>query len=132
MALDIHIKTIPHWKQIYNTVGNYFGKKKKHVLVSDLKNETYELAVALHELIEQHLTELDGIPLKAIDDFDIQFEKEYKEGLHKAEDEPGDDPRAPYYAAHQFATAIERLFVQQSGFTWRDYEDFVTKVWRQK
>lgn len=132
MALNLQIRTIPHRNQRYNTVGDYGGTRKQWIHVSDMRNSTYELAIALHELIEQHLIKLAKIPVKRIDAFDRLFEKEYKKGLHKPEDEPGDDPRAPYYWQHQFATALERLFVNQSGYRWHEYEDFVTQVWRGK
>jgi hypothetical protein len=113
-------------------VGNYGGNKKKWIQVSDVKNSSYELAIAIHELIEQHLIELDKIPLKAIDKFDIEFEKEFQKGLHSPDDEPGDDPRAPYFWHHQYAGIIERLFIQGCGLRWKDYEDAITKLWRPK
>jgi hypothetical protein len=45
-----------------------------------------------------------GVSFKAIDRFDMNF---------KGDGEPGDDPRAPYYRQHQFATQIERLLAKE-------------------
>jgi hypothetical protein len=130
MALKIIINTIPHKKQRYNTVGDFGGTTRRWVTVSEMNNPSYELAVAIHELIEQHLTGLDGISVKEIDKFDKLFEEEFKAGLHANSEEPGDDPRAPYFWHHQMAGIIERLFIQSCGLTWKDYEETVTRVWR--
>jgi len=35
--------------------------------------------------------------------------------------EPGDDPRAPYYREHQFASGMERLMAAELGVDWQQY-----------
>ncbi len=39
------------------------------------------------------------------------------------EDEPGDDPTAPYVKQHCLATGIERILAQQWGVVWSEYAD---------
>jgi hypothetical protein len=126
------VQTIPHEFQEYPTVGNYQSANDgtRLIFVSDMKNPSYELAVAIHELVEQHLTALDGISVKDIDRFDKLFDEEYASGLHTDLEEPGDDTRSPYFWHHQFAGIIERLFIQGCGIRWKDYEDTVTRIWR--
>src|SRR5580704_2235619 len=94
--LNIDIKTIPHNKQKYETVGDYWARHgRQSVRVSDMKNAKYELLVAIHELIEQALVADRGITEEAINEFDIRFEEERKLGLHTIDEEPGFDPYAP-------------------------------------
>jgi hypothetical protein len=39
--------------------------------------------------------------------------------------EPGDDPRAPYYREHQFASGMERLMAAELGIDWQQYMGLV-------
>jgi hypothetical protein len=111
---DILIRTIPHKRQRYDTVGDYFNNGKQILIhVSDCKNEDYEFAVAVHELIEWYLTKKHGIKIKEIDNFDISF---------KGKGEPGDDKEAPYYEEHQFATSIEFQIIEELDLSWSKYE----------
>lgn len=118
----ITIKTIPHNKQRYPTVGDYWDTKDGlEMRVSDMKNPTHELAVILHELIEQHLCRLAGVPFKDIDDFDKAYEKARDSGTAPCgcpiQDEPGNDRCAPYFSQHQFATELERAFLSEASWT---------------
>jgi hypothetical protein len=35
---------------------------------------------------------------------------------------PGDDPAAPYYAAHQAATKVEKVLCKVLGLDWKMYD----------
>ena len=128
--MDIHIQTIPHKQQRYETVGDYFANSdgSTEVRISDMGNEDYAFLVALHELIEFWLTQKRGIKEEDITAFDIMFEEERKEGKHSAEDEPGDDPRAPYRDEHRIATIIEMLIARELEVDWFKYDEAVTNV----
>lgn len=119
--------------QSYETIGDYnLTSDGVEILISDMGNPAAETAVALHELIELTLCRLAGISFGAIDAFDIQFERDARDGLHPLDAEPGDDPQSPYYAQHQFATALERLFVQEAGLDWNVYEALISDFWRKE
>lgn len=121
--LDIEIKTIPHGKQRYDTVGDwYYHNGKLLVFISAMGDWRKEISIAVHELIECFSCKSAGIDAKDVDKFDMAYEANRKEGEYK---EPGDSPHAPYHEQHVFATNIERLFVQQLDLEWGEYEDAI-------
>lgn len=116
----IVIKTIPHKKQRYETCGDWQNINGiMQVKVSDCGNESSELAVALHEIIEQHLCKLSGVSEKKVDAFDLKWDQENEDNVN---DEPGNDPRAPYYAEHKTAMQIERIFIKACGEKWSEHD----------
>ena len=124
--LNIDIKTIPHNRQRYPTCGDYWRDKHKvHFRISDMKDKDYEFLIAIHELIEHHLCEQRGIDLYSIDEFDKKYEKDRKKGDVS---EPGNDPKAPYYLEHQFATKIEKLIAKELGVIWDEYDKAVNEL----
>ena len=122
--MNITLKSIPHDQQRYETVGDWIIDDNGDItiLVSDMGNEDYNFLVALHELVEVKLCIARGIRQEDVDAFDIAFEERRKEGN---EDEPGDDPEAPYRREHFFATNVERLMADQLGVDWKAYGDAV-------
>lgn len=88
-------------------------------------NEDYAFLVAIHELIEEHLTRRRGLTEPEIMSFDVMWEKEREEGKHGQDEEPGHDPRAPYHSEHVLAECIERLLAQVMRLNWQDYEKSV-------
>jgi hypothetical protein len=130
--VSIIIQTIKHDEQRYNTVGDYQTKDGVTILkISDLGDWRMEFLVALHELIELTLCRKAGITDAMIDEFDFEFERN-----RKASDvsEPGDDPRAPYYKQHQFATKVEKMMSRMLGVSWSEYGNrcaLTTKQYRQ-
>ena len=125
--MKIVIETIPHDKQRYPTCGDWVVEEDgtRHIFVSDMGNDDYAFLVGLHEMIEQRLCEKRGIPQDAVDAFDKKYEADREAGLHDENDEPGDDPNAPYRREHFFATNIECLMCDQLGITFKDYENAV-------
>jgi hypothetical protein len=116
----IIIETIADGKQRYDTVGDYYHNETGDQLlfISDMGNKKYEFLIALHELIESQLCQERGITEDMIDAFDFEFEKDRKEGDLR---EPGDQPEAPYFKEHQFASKIERLVANELGVDWEQY-----------
>lgn len=124
--LKIKIKTQPYKKMRYKTCGDYWDAKDgtTHIRVADMGNDRYEFLVAVHELIEQFLTKQRGVAEEDITDFDVNFEKERAMGIHRVDDEPGDDHEAPYRKEHFTATNIERLIAHELGIDWATYSNF--------
>ena len=111
----IHIATIPHGEQRYETVGDYWidAAGTLQIKVSALGDWRAERLVAIHELIEQTLTQAAGITNEAIDAFDMG---------HPDLSDPGADPRAPYHRQHTIATGIEMLLCAELGLSWAEYD----------
>lgn len=110
----IHIKVIPHDEQRYDTVGDYWRDPDGtlQIRISAMGNPSAELLVAVHELIEQMLTEAAGISNEAIDTWDMS---------NPQLDDPGADVRAPYHAQHVLAEGVERIVCVAMGMSWADY-----------
>jgi hypothetical protein len=125
--MKIIIETIPHSQHRYPTVGDYWDDEDgtQHIVVSDMGNEDYEMAVVIHELIEKYLTKKRGIAEPDIKAFDEEFERNRARG---DESEPGDDPKAPYRKEHFFASGIEMLFIGEVDAIWAEYESVVNDL----
>ena len=119
--MKIIIETIPHEQHRYTTVGDWYydDDKTLHIKVSNLSDWRREMLVAVHELVEVLTCKQDGVTQEMVDDFDNHFEASRAEGN---EDEPGDEPTAPYVKQHCLATGIERILAQQWGVNWKEYE----------
>lgn len=124
---NINVEIIPHDKQRYPTVGDYWvdADNVLQVRISDLGNPQYHMLVLIHELVEWTLCESIGITEAAITAFDISYEHARPEGNVS---EPGDSPDAPYHFQHKFATHIERTFAKQLGVDWEKYEETVNAL----
>jgi len=121
--LNTEIRTIPHLRHRYPTVGDYFNEYEKLIIhVSDMKNEKYEFLVAIHEQIEEFLTRLRGIKEEAITEFDKRYEDNRAENDYS---EPGDSSLAPYIREHQFATFVEKMIAIELGVDWKEYEEAI-------
>jgi hypothetical protein len=120
-VMQITIRTIPHKEQRYDTCGDWLFDTggNLEIRVSEVGDWRMEALVAFHELAEMLICKRNGVTQAAVDAFDIRYESN-----RPADDdsEPGDDPAAPYYTAHQFATCVERLLCRELGLNWQDYE----------
>lgn len=125
--MNINIKTIPHNEQRYETVGDWWFDENGdlQIRVSDVGNPKYEFLVAYHELAEVMLCKDRGITTEEVDTFDKNFEANRPEGN---EDEPGDDPNAPYRKEHFFATSLERLVAAELNVDWNKYDETINKL----
>lgn len=115
--MKIIIETIPHLNQRYDTVGDWFFDTDGtlHIKVSKLSDPSHEYLIVVHELIEVLLCQHDGVSQEAVDAFDKAFSADRDE-------EPGDDPGAPYRKQHCFATGVERMLAAELGVDWKAYE----------
>lgn len=122
--MNIKIITIPHENQRYPTVGDWTFDEGGNltIQVSKMGDWRHEILVAIHELVEATLCDHAGIDQKAVDAFDIEFEKQREKSLVLSNAEPGDDSSAPYYHQHFIATTIERILAQAFGVNWNEYE----------
>lgn len=125
--MDINIKTIPNEEQRYPTIGDWWFTPEGNLelRVSNLGDWKMEAAIIVHELCEVLLCKARGIKQEDVDNFDKQFEENRPEDN---EDEPGDDPAAPYRKEHFFATSIERLLCAELGIDWKEYEDKINSL----
>jgi hypothetical protein len=131
----IEVDIVPHSTQRYDTPGDwqFIGAGQDwrlRVSVSNLSETKpyvghpwYEVALALHEVIEALLCRAQGVTEEAVDLWD-------KQSVWKTHgfSEPGEDPECPYYKQHMFAEAFERLFISQLGLSWREYSERLTQL----
>lgn len=124
---EINIKIIPHSHQRYDTCGDWWFDEKNDLFirVSESGNWKYNVLVALHEAHEALLCKDRGIDERAITQFDIEFEDSRIKGN---DDEPGDDPKAPYKKEHFFATNLERMFAAELGVDWNEYDKEINNL----
>jgi hypothetical protein len=124
---NIRIESIPHDKQRYETIGDWYRDQSGNlqIKVSETGNNDYNFLVAIHELVEVWLCEKRGIELSVVDGFDQAYEINRQKG---DDSEPGDSPKAPYKNEHCIATGIERIMCAALGIDWRDYEDALTST----
>jgi len=119
----IYIYDIPHKdhrKEASETVGDWHARGgEDHIEVSGMKDERYELLIAVHELVEKVLCDTAGITEQQVDEFDNNF---------KGVGEPGDDINAPYYHQHQIATIIERIVAVELNVNWEKYEKAIDSL----
>lgn len=125
--LTIMLREIPHEDQRYETCGDWRAQSNGiwQITASNMGKWQYAFLVLLHELVEMGLCTQHGVKEQDVTDFDVAFE------ACRAEDntdEPGDDPRAPYRAEHQFATVIERMVCNEMGIDWKEYESAVLSL----
>jgi hypothetical protein len=125
MPLRLQIETVPHEKQRYPTVGDYWLDESgvEQIRVSEMIDWRYEVLVAVHELVEMALTRHRGINEEAITEFDIKFEQDKEKGLVAGE--AGDNVNAPYRKEHFFATNLERLLAGELDVNWPEYDRYV-------
>jgi hypothetical protein len=138
-GLRVHISSIPHKNQRYDTCGDWFQRQddlgQLVINVSYLPSRREMFLVAIHELIEAFLCECAGITQASVDKFDKEFSdliyNEDQKDLARPGDhewEPGDDIRAPYYKQHQFASGIERILAAEAGVDWLTYEQHIKEL----
>lgn len=128
--MKITIETIPHKDQRYPTPGDWFFDKEGDltIRVSSLGDWRYEAIMAVHELVEVCLCKHAGVTQEAVDQFDMQYEKDRKKGKHGKLDEPGDNNQAPYREQHSIATGVERILGAGLGIAWNDYAAAVERL----
>jgi hypothetical protein len=118
--ISLDVKTILHKDQRYDTAGDWFDQDGTYYFkISDCKNKKYEWLLAIHEIVERALCDVNGVDAESVDKFDMKF---------RGDGEPGDSPRSPYRTEHCYATAVERMLCAAMGVNWKEYDDFVSKL----
>ena len=131
--MRIEFRIVPHTKQRYDTVGDYYPQRGAlWIKVSDLKDRRYIILVFLHELIEYLLCRLARVKARDIDLFDRTYEQTRGQGVAPCgcqhHDEPGDDEHAPYHRQHLCASGCEVLIAKTLEVDWAKYERAVETV----
>jgi hypothetical protein len=105
-----------------NGTGTYYYLSSGELLVraymKDEKSFNEAWLIAMHELIEQRLTEQRGIPEPVIDAFDKMIDEQGGKA-----DEAGNEINSPYKKEHRFAENIERQLAYELGIDWFEYYD---------
>ncbi len=98
------------------------------VLVPRMSDPRYPILLALHETIEATLCAEHGIKQSVVDEFDKLFEAEREAGLHRPEEEPGNDDRSPYRRPHCVATVIEQMLAEEMNVDWESYSKEIASL----
>ena len=128
----VSIQTIDHKMQRYDTCGDWRIEGQEStphfiINVSDTGVMDFNFLVAIHELIEAYLCRKNGISQERVDIFDLMYESHRPEGDFT---EAGNDPKAPYWYEHQFASGIERTLAAILGVDWDLYEQTINRLER--
>lgn len=127
---DIHIKTIPHNDQRYETCGDWWYNEDGSITITvSQTNSKYEFLIAVHEMVEVVLCGLKQVNEKDVTSFDLEFEKmrvEYPKLV--ADAEPGDNDAAPYFHEHAMASRIEHWLADSIGVDWSSYEKEINSL----
>jgi len=120
----IKTKIAPLNEQRYLTLGDYWEDNGiLHFKITDTGNKTYNKVILVHEVIEQLLTEFNGIKEPDILAFDLWVEDEIKAGRYPEDAEPGDHPLSPYKKEHVFAMNIERQIMNFLNIDFEKYDE---------
>jgi hypothetical protein len=112
---EINIKFISHLEQRYESHGDYgIEDGKWWFTISKTEDPRHALLVLFHEIAELILVQHHGVPLEAIDHFDM-------EGEGKDHPDPGTLPSAPYFLEHAVATDLERQMATYLDVDWKAY-----------
>jgi len=119
--MKIEVQIVPHRMQRYPTCGDYFldDNNDIQIRISECPDWRVEAAVLVHELVELILVRRQDIALSDIDAWDKNY---------VGDDEPGNNPCAPYHKPHVFADLVERMIVRELGMEWQYHEDMLAKI----
>ena len=118
--MDIVIKVIPEDQQreCVNGADWYWDEENNlQVRVSPMSDWRYEVLLGIHEAVEAIMCKNNEVSQKAVDEFDLEYDKTHAFDLNA-----GDDPKAPYEHEHCLATAIERMLCAELGVHWLSYD----------
>ncbi len=123
--MRITIDFIPHLEQRYNTCGDWifdrdgFGDDLT-IRVSETGNWKWNVCIAIHELVEALACKANGVTQEQVDAFDLGWKPNF--GF----EEPGEDPRSPYFTEHSVASLIEKqmfdALIPDVSTEWELYE----------
>lgn len=123
--MHVTIETIlhsDHRPEAGKTIGDWVWSDDGESLtlrVSRTGDWRQDMCIAYHELLEALECKYRGITAEQVDAFDGPWKE------HDGLEEPGDDPQAPYYDAHQHAMVAEYHIANCLGVHWPTYEKAV-------
>ena len=119
----LKIELIPHSEQRYETAGDWLFDDEGclTIRVSDTGHKVDPLLIGLHEAVEAILCREHGVLEPDVTAFDIAFNATHD----LSDEEPGEDPKAPYRHQHAVADVVERLIAAEAGVCWKEYNDRV-------
>jgi hypothetical protein len=114
--MKIIVETVSPEAMRYDTLDDWYISKDQtlHFQIADVGNPLFQKIIFVHALIEQLLTEAQGIKEEQISQFDMD---------HPQSDEPGLEKDAPYRDAHLLAEGVERLLLSYLRIPWKEYEE---------
>lgn len=112
--LDVHIETLFHLHQRYDTLGDWlWNGRHLTVRVSRMMDWRKQFLLMMHELTEAALCVDRGITQNEVDEWDFS---------HPESDEPGEVAGAPYLEEHRAAKEVEQLLCRHFGMDYFEYE----------
>jgi|ERR1041385_5234542 hypothetical protein len=119
----IVIQTIPHAEQRHDSPRDcWLNGDTLELRVSQLQDELYETALAVHALMESLLVLAHGVDMERVDEWKRGYAEFRSTSLVHLPEDAGDHPAAPYHHEHVFARNRERDFLHEAGGNWLDYE----------
>ena len=124
--LLLKVELVPHEEQRYETAGDWIFDDDGCicVTVSDTGHQLDALLIGIHEAVEAVLCRAHGVKEVDVTAFDVEFGKTH----NLEEEEPGEDPGAPYRREHATADVVERIVALEAGVVWRKYDDRVNAL----
>jgi hypothetical protein len=114
--MKIDVKFIPHNVVRNNQWDDYLYDEDGNLifLIGETGNPLYNKVMLVHALVEQLLTEENGIAEESISKFDAE---------HLESEEPGNELDCPYKDEHLLAEGIERMIFAFLKHPWKQYEE---------
>ncbi len=124
--LLLKVELVNHGEQRYSTCGDWQIDTDGCICikVSDTGFRIDALLVGIHEAVEAILCREHGVKEADVDAFDVEFNRTHD----LSEEEPGEDPGAPYRREHATADVVERIVALEAGVVWRKYDDRVNAL----
>jgi hypothetical protein len=118
--MRIEVRIIPKSEMPYDTWDNYYITNDGDFVfeIADTGNIIFNRIMLIHAMVEQLLTDVNGISAKAITDFDMNSQKS---------EEPGEEVDAPYRNQHLIAKAVEMLICAHLNIPWKLYNGGIMK-----
>lgn len=112
--MKISIEFLPASVLRYATSGDWFERDGVlHFQIAKTENSDYDYLVLLHEMTEWFICHRAGVTEQQVDEWDM---------AHLDSRDPGDEPGAPYGAAHGYSMGLERMLAAFTGIDWNDYD----------
>ena len=127
--LLLKVELVNHGEQRYSTCGDWQIDTDGCICikVSDTGFRIDALLVGIHEAVEAILCREHGVKEVDVTAFDVEFGKTH----NLEEEEPGEDPGAPYRREHATADVVERIVALEAGVVWRKYDDRVNALFKE-